>query len=581
MIASVQFQPPVVEEASAAEMLPGSAHPRSAVTPSSTGPHRGTEAQFRAVVQSASDAIISADSHGSIIAWNPAAEHIFGYRSDEILGHPFSTVIPERPQLILPERLARAADEELARWSGPLLQRTGRTAEGREFPVELTIASWSTEEGGFFTAIVRDVSEHTRAAENLHTLSRAVEQSPAAIVITDPRGRIEYVNPRFTEVTGYSREEAKGRYPRIFEPGELPLAEFDRLWTTINGGGEWHGEFKNRRKNGEIFWESTSISPVVNGEGRITHFVTVNEDISERRRAEAHRVEIERQLHQAQKLESIGRLAAGIAHEINTPTQYIGDNTRFVRDAFPDLERAFAAYRQVLEAARTGPVPPELVAAAEAADQAAEVDYLLGEIPRALDQSLEGVGRVSGIVGAMKEFSHPGGVEKSPADLNKAIESTLTVCRNEWKYVADVVTEFDPALPPVPCRLGDFNQVVLNLVINAAHAIGEKHGGDGGTKGVITVSTRHDGDHAEIRIRDSGCGIPDHLQDNIFTPFFTTKGVGKGTGQGLAISRSVIVEQHGGTIDFESTAGVGTTFRIRLPLETPRPADHPDFPDPP
>ena len=165
----------------------------------------------------------------------------------------------------------------------------------------------------------------------------------------------------------------------------------------------------------------------------------------------------------------------------------------------------------------------------------------------------------------MKDFSHPGTNEKTSMDLNRSIESTLTVCRNEWKYVADLVTEFDPALPPVNCLPGEFNQVILNLIVNAAHAIADVVG-DGGTKGAITVSTRLDGEWVEIRIRDSGTGIPEHARAKVFDPFFTTKGVGKGTGQGLAIAHNVIVEKHGGTIQFETELGKGTTFIIRLPL---------------
>jgi signal transduction histidine kinase len=177
------------------------------------------------------------------------------------------------------------------------------------------------------------------------------------------------------------------------------------------------------------------------------------------------------------------------------------------------------------------------------------------------------VQRVSKIVGAMKEFSHPGTGEKTAVDLNRAIESTLTVATNEWKYVAEVATDLDAALPPVVCLPGEFNQVILNMVVNASHAIGDVVGDGGKGKGTITVSTRHDGDDVEIRIRDSGTGMPEHIRARIFDPFFTTKGVGRGTGQGLAIAHSVIVDKHGGTIQVESEVGKGTTFILRLPIQ--------------
>jgi signal transduction histidine kinase len=190
----------------------------------------------------------------------------------------------------------------------------------------------------------------------------------------------------------------------------------------------------------------------------------------------------------------------------------------------------------------------------------------MAEVPQAIQQSLQGIGRVTTIVRAMKEFSHPGSEEKSDTDLNRAIETTITVARNEWKYVAEVVTDFDPALPLVRCLPGEINQVILNLIVNAAHAIADVVENNGKSKGTITIRTRSQGDRVEIRVSDTGTGIPETIRAKIFDPFFTTKGVGKGTGQGLAIAHSVIVDKHGGTISCETEVGKGTTFVIRLPL---------------
>jgi signal transduction histidine kinase len=275
---------------------------------------------------------------------------------------------------------------------------------------------------------------------------------------------------------------------------------------------------------------------------------------------------LEGQLVQAQKLESIGQLAAGIAHEINTPTQYIGDNTRFLQDAFGELARVIALQELLVAQCRRAGLEPDLVAQCEAAAKAADLPYLSEEVPSAIQQSLEGVARVTKIVAAMKEFSHPGSDEKTQLDINRAIESTITVARNEWKYVAEMVTDLDASLPLVLCHPGEFNQVILNIIINAAHAIAGVVGKNGKTKGTITVSSRRDGDVAEIRIQDTGGGVPEAIRARIFDPFFTTKDVGKGTGQGLAIARSVVVDKHGGTIHFETEMGSGTTFIIRLPV---------------
>jgi signal transduction histidine kinase len=170
-------------------------------------------------------------------------------------------------------------------------------------------------------------------------------------------------------------------------------------------------------------------------------------------------------------------------------------------------------------------------------------------------------------VRAMKEFSHPGGGEKTLVDLNHAIESTLTVSRNEWKYIADLKTDFDPDLPQISCYPSELNQAFLNIIVNASHAIIHANAGKN-EKGLITIATQKDGDNIVIRIEDTGGGIPESIQNKIFDPFFTTKDVGKGTGQGLAIARSVIVDKHGGTIEFKSEIGVGTTFNIKLPIST-------------
>lgn len=290
---------------------------------------------------------------------------------------------------------------------------------------------------------------------------------------------------------------------------------------------------------------------------------------------------MEVQLRHALKMESIGQLAAGIAHEINTPTQYIGDNTRFLRDAFADLKEVHQLVGQIVGA--EGPPPPggEWFAQIKRAAARANLAYLTIEVPKASQQSLDGVDRVARIVRAMKEFSHPGTDEKTSVDLNHAIESTLTVCHGEWKYVAEMVTDFDPSLPPVTCLPGEINQAILNMIVNAAHAIGDMVDDGAKGKGAITVSTRRDGESVEIRIKDTGPGIPQHAQAKVFDRFFTTKGVGKGTGQGLAIAHNVIVGKHGGAITFETEAGRGTTFIVRIPITPPPAANLTVFRSPP
>ncbi len=275
-----------------------------------------------------------------------------------------------------------------------------------------------------------------------------------------------------------------------------------------------------------------------------------------------------KELAQAQKLESIGLLAAGIAHEINTPTQYIGDNTIFIKESFEELLNVVDHFRQCLDAARKGSLDGPLLDKMEAVLEDADVAFLAEEIPQAVEQTLEGVGRVRKIVRSMKEFSHPGAGEKSKVDIHHAIENTVTVAVNEWKYCADLTLDFDPDIPLIECDASEMSQVFLNLIINAAHAITEKLGKDFDKKGKITISTRKKDKWARIRITDTGTGIPDTIIEKVFDPFFTTKEVGKGTGQGLAISRSVVVDKHNGKLEIESKEGKGTSFIINIPFET-------------
>lgn len=283
------------------------------------------------------------------------------------------------------------------------------------------------------------------------------------------------------------------------------------------------------------------------------------EEVNETLSAEiAERQDVELQLNMARKLEAIGQLAAGIAHEINTPAQYVSDNVAFLEGVWREVEPLLSDYERLVQEGRVDENDSrELLSRTD-------LPFLRHEVPAAISEAASGLRQVSQIVLAMKTFSHPGTDGIQPADINSALESTVTVARNEWKYVAELTLNLDPELPAVPCDISLLNQVVLNLVVNAAQAIGEVRGDEGG--GHIQVSSAQQGDHVEIRVTDDGPGIPKGIQDRIFDPFFTTKDVGKGTGQGLAIAHRVIQQQHGGTLTVESSEGRGATFIIRLPL---------------
>jgi len=276
------------------------------------------------------------------------------------------------------------------------------------------------------------------------------------------------------------------------------------------------------------------------------------------------RARMELELRQAQRLEMVGRLAAGVAHEINTPVQFVSDSLEFVRVGLGELSEVLDRDGALIACVIAGEPAHALATQAAEAAEAADLPYLREHLPLALDRALDGLGRVTTIIRSMKIHAHPDRSEIAAANLNDAITSTLTIARNEYKYVADLVTELGD-LPPVECYLGDFNQVIINLVVNAAHAIGDVVGSSG-TKGRLTVKTWRDGPDAVVAIGDTGAGIPAHIRDHVFEPFFTTKAVGKGTGQGLAMAHAVIVDKHHGSLSFDTRPGEGTTFHIRIPI---------------
>ncbi len=524
---------------------------------------REGEKRYRSLVENQGEGVVIVAADSRYVFANPAAGDLLGVPATALIGRYVWEFISPENHAKLAEEIARRKTGVKSTYELDLIQPDGGLRRA------IVTATPQYNERGEFSgslAIYRDITERRQAEERLRLQTSALEATANGIMITDRRGHILWVNPAFTRLTGYSAGEAIGRTPSFLKSGAHDLQFYKQMWGTILSGKSWRGELVNQRKDGTQYHEDMTITPLLDSKGEVENFVAVKQDISARKKAEQELRLMDLQLRQAQKLEAIGQLAAGIAHEINTPTQYVGDNTRFLKDAFNSLQKILQSHQGILAAARGKEVTPELIAGAEKILESADVNYLSTQVPAAINETLEGVERVSRIVRAMKEFSHPGGKEKSPADINKAIESTTTVARNEWKYVSDLKLELDPSLPPVPCYLGEFNQAILNLVINAAHAIGDAIKSRPGQKGTITISTRRDGDTVEVRVADTGTGIPENVRPRIFEPFFTTKAVGKGTGQGLSIVYGSIVNKHGGTVTFETETGRGTAFIIRLPL---------------
>jgi len=418
----------------------------------------------------------------------------------------------------------------------------------------------------------KDAEEALRAGkERLKMTLRSIGDG---VISTDAEGKVVFVNKVAEGLTGWTLEEATGRplsdvFCLINGKSKEP---YKKLLNMALEAGKAVGLSKDSAivsRGGSKHFISASTAPIYDQKGNLIGVIIVFRDLTMRIEAEREKSILETQLFHAQKLEAIGILAAGIAHEINTPIQFIGDNTHFLQDSFNDIIEVIEKSRTLQQAVEEGGTADKLAEDLAVAEEKADIKYLTEEIPKSVKQILDGVDRVSTIVKSMKAFSHPDTKEMIPADLNKAIQDTLTISRNEYKYVAEVETSFDNTLPLVPCYLGELNQVFLNLIVNAAHAINDANGnGNGsGELGLISVRTRKLKNEAVIEFSDTGTGIPEEVTPHIFEHFFTTKAVDKGSGQGLSISHLVITKKHHGTISFDTEVGRGTTFFIHLPLE--------------
>lgn len=380
--------------------------------------------------------------------------------------------------------------------------------------------------------------------------------APNGMAITGLDGRIVEVNRALEEILGRDREQLLGSpvWELMQSDSDACRAAVERLAAAqITSMREHHRLVSSRP---EPVLAEVSATAVTAAGGKPEMLAIVIEDVTERNRLEV-------ELRHSQKLESVGRLAAGIAHEINTPIQFVGDNVNFLAGSFESLLALCRTYQRLCDKAASSALTAEDVDQRKRDEEAADLEYIAANIPASISSTIDGVGRVARIVHSMKAFAHPDGSDKTVADLNTSLRNTLVVATNELKYVATVETEF-AEIPPVSCFLSDLNQVFLNLLVNAAHAIADVVGGTG-RRGVIRVRTFAEPTSIVIAISDSGTGIPKDIHGRIFDPFFTTKGVGRGTGQGLALAHSVVVEQHGGTITFETEVGKGTTFFVRIP----------------
>ena len=395
-----------------------------------------------------------------------------------------------------------------------------------------------------------------RTAENLQEQMQKYQSifefAAQGIVTVDRNWQIKSFNPAAEKIFQLTRENAVDRkFQSLYAlpATQHALTDFDAHQPGLH-------QVIGLRGEGNEFAADLTTSLVQHKDETV--LVALIRDRTEQQQLEA-------QLRHAQKMESVGQLAAGIAHEINTPVQFVGDNIRFLTSSFEELEALLELLRQFDDSSQTREDWESLQAQRHSLEEAMDLNFIRQEVPEALVQSLIGIERVSTIVKAMKEFSHPGEATKTAVDINEGLQSSITVSRNEWRYIAEVTTDLDKELPLIMGYPGDLNQAFLNIIVNAAHAI-QSRSDDQTSLGKIHIATRRCQEHIQITIADNGCGIPISDHQKVFEPFYTTKQIGKGTGQGLAVVHTVIAEMHQGEINIQSEVGAGTKLEIRLPI---------------
>ena len=488
-----------------------------------------------------------------ILYVSPAYEQVWGRTCESLYRNPMAWA-----EAIHPDDLERAHTLFARQMQGERVESEYRirTPDGQEKWISDRAFPIRDKDGQIIrvVGIAEETTERKRADKELRRTKYSLENASDAVFWIDSQARIVYATEAASRSLGHSREELLSLSVPDIDP-LFPREAWPAVWEEVKTRGSKTFETQHKSKDGRVYPVEVTAN-YLEFDGQEYSFAFAR-DITERRALES-------QLRHAQKLEGIGQLAAGIAHEINTPTQFVTDNLTFLRDSWKATHELLEEYRSAIRNA-AGTLPESIAAALNEAERNCDLDFIVEEVPRAIDQGLDGAHRVARIVRAMKEFSHPDSAEKTATDLNRAIESTITVARSEWKYVAEVVTELDETLPRIVCYPGDINQVILNLLVNAAHAIKDKV--KDGDKGQITVGTRTHGKFVQISVADTGSGIPEAIRTRIFEPFFTTKEVGKGTGQGLSLAHTVVVKKHSGKIWFETEIGVGTTFFIDLPIQ--------------
>ncbi|WP_081424873.1 PAS domain S-box protein [Syntrophomonas wolfei] len=520
---------------------------------------KASEERYRELFENANDIVFIQDISGPYLDFNKAAQATTGFTREELL-----SISMER--LVAPEYLDLTKEmmKQKINQGGATRYEIELIGKNRNIiPVEVSsrLIRYS-DQSIAIQGTARDITKRRQAEKALaaekERLALILSRIGHGIITTDNNGVITFINTEAERFFEWKNEYARGKNMLDVVPLVEDYTNLNRSLLLAYNQKQHPVDIRIINNLGQISLLSTTVTHIPGNNGNNHGMVFVFRDVTELRKAES-------QLALSQKLESIGQLAAGIAHEINNPMQYIGDNLSFLNEAFANI---FSILEQVKALASSQDISSSILDLVKLLEKSQrELDFFRNEIPQAIQQSLEGVTGVSDIVTALRNFAHPGFGEKQIANINNAIMGTVSIAKNEWKHLADLELNLGNDLPAVKMVVNQINQVLLNIIVNASHSIQDAIEKGLYPKGKIVVSSLINESYVEIRISDNGMGIPDTIINKVFDPFFTTKEVGKGTGQGLAISHDIIVNKHNGSIELESEVGRGTTFYIRLPIE--------------
>jgi two-component system NtrC family sensor kinase len=511
---------------------------------------------FEVITENAADMIAVTDFAGNQLYNSPAFQTVLGYSLEELKAtSSVEQIHPEDRHRVL-----EAAERARITGRGERLEYRIRHKNGTWRTLESVATAIRNEAGEIEKLVIvnRDITEREQAEETKNRsdqLFRSIaENSADLIAVVDKDGHRIYNNPTYERLLGYTQEELKHTISfQQIHPDDRPMVTRAAEQALKTGVGQIV-EYRMQRKDGTYVTLESHGSFIRDSRGEIEASVISARDISDRRLA-----------MQNEKLSAIGQLAAGIAHEINTPVQYVSDNITFLKDIWKQLDAAMALCLTSAHVSMTSDSGSS--GAVTSASPPEDWEWLRQEVPKAISQSLEGIRRISKILGAMRTFSHTGNGEREHVDLNEALDATLTIVQNQIKHIADVQTDYQFNLPRLECYADEMNQVFLNLIVNATHAIREASMKQGRERGKLTIRTRQIDNDVQIEIQDNGTGIPLAACARIFDPFFTTKQVGEGTGQGLTVCHDIVVRKHYGNIWFDTELDRGTTFFIRVPIQ--------------